>query len=292
MQPQPDVLGGGRRGLEVGDDHAAYLPGHVAHPRRGRPGPTADRGPRCRRCRRRRLGPRARRARVGEPDVEHGAGRRSTVARPRPQAAWVVSHGESLRIGHQVRCPSREARRGPSASRPRSSVTGVSITGSPRGLRPARPARSGLTGRCGRRCTRAAGRRGRVAGVLLDHVHEDVAHARPVLVVERPRRRPRSSMRVDARLGGGDLAPPRGARLLDDRRVGHGAVEVEVAVLLGPVEPRRGRLALEHAAGTRCAPPWPGAAPARAATSSTAAPTARASCSASRPSHFISRVSR
>ena len=33
-----------------------------------------------------------------------------------------------------------------------------------------------LTGRSARRCTRAAGRRAAVPGVLLDHVHDDVAH--------------------------------------------------------------------------------------------------------------------
>ena len=74
-------------------------------------------------------------------------------------------------------------------------------------------------------------------------------------------------------LGARDLAPPRRPRLLDDGRVGDGTVEVVVAVALEPVEPRA-RPVLAAPAGTSCAPPGRDAGPARAATSSTAAPTA------------------
>ena len=56
----------------------------------------------------------------------------------------------------------------------------------------------------------------------------------------------------------------------DDGVVGDRAVEVEVAVLLGAVQPRQ-VLGLRASGGTSGAPPWRGGGPARAATSTTAA---------------------
>ena len=129
-----------------------------------------------------------------------------------------------------------------------------------------------FTARSSRRCTRAGGRRrARVPGVLLDHVDHDVAHghgpvAEPHLVV------PGHLLGVPV-LGGRDLAPPRRPRLLDHGRVGDGTVEVVVTVALEPVEPGH-VLSLAAPAGTSCAPPGRDAGPARAATWSTAAPTA------------------
>ena len=73
-----------------------------------------------------------------------------------------------------------------------------------------------------------------VAGVLLDHVHEDVAdfdllaadiHGPPEVVDP-----------LDVRLREGDLSTPGGPGLLDHGRVGEGTVEVEVAVLITVVE--------------------------------------------------------
>ena len=74
-----------------------------------------------------------------------------------------------------------------------------------------------------------------VTGVLLDHVHDQVAHLRalPVDVDDRV-----EVERLEHLAGMGDLAVPRLLRVGDDGRVGDRAVEVEVRVLLGAVEPR------------------------------------------------------
>ena len=112
-----------------------------------------------------------------------------------------------------------------------------------------------------------------VPGVLLDHVHEHLAQRDRALVDACPRRRGRRR-RVDDLLGALRPRAARSPRRRPRPRVGDRAVEVEVAVLLGPVEPRQVELVPASPAGTSCARPSPGAGPARAATASTAAPTA------------------
>ena len=89
-----------------------------------------------------------------------------------------------------------------------------------------------------------------MAGVLLDHVHEDPTHAvllaEPVEIVE-------PGLRQD-RLGELDLALPRDERLVE--RVGGTDVEVAVGVVVGVVDRRR-VLARDAAGGTSSARPRP-----------------------------------
>ena len=104
MQPQPDVLGGRRRRLQVGLDltDLARDPSYVV-----RPGECVE--SRCQ------VGgvvvAGLAELRVGEPDVEHGGVARPTVDQrgqaESPGALGCVSHAESLRIGPRGHWPVR-----------------------------------------------------------------------------------------------------------------------------------------------------------------------------------------
>ena len=74
-----------------------------------------------------------------------------------------------------------------------------------------------------------------VAGVLLDHVHEDVAHRRGV--VGKRHFGVHRNVLGQPRVGGRNLAAPGRPGLLNDGRVGKRTVEVVVTIGLGPVEP-------------------------------------------------------
>src|SRR6187200_2811550 len=84
-----------------------------------------------------------------------------------------------------------------------------------------------------------------VPGVLLDEVHDHVAHL-DVVTVD-----PHDSVEVETRVdlpGVADLGAPGLPRIGHDLVVADGAVEVEVRIRVGAVEPRQVVLPLEHAA--------------------------------------------
>ena len=252
VQPQPDVLGVGRRGGQVGDRRRA-APHGVRRARRRRPssavsspGAVASVGGAPERGR-------------GEPDVEDVAG---GVVRREAEAPGRGSHAFN---------PTESAMRTPNSR-------------GPGGQRWA-----GVTGRCGRRCTRAAGRRARRAGRT---PRSCVRRCRAPRSSRRRTsttrgRGPGASEHITGMV---DLAAPQGERLVD--QIAGSTSPTLKPPSSSLEEPRQVRLGLDHPAEPATARPAPCGAPVPSSDIEEGGTDRVPSCSGVRSSHFSASVLR